>query len=158
MNFRNLTLAGRIRAELKEFKKVVQRAPIAWKRAQDSADDLYLDSVALNLHAFYSGVERLFEFITQHIDGSRPEGGQWHQHLLQQMAIEIPKVRPAVISVATRDLLDEYRGFRHVVRNVYAFNLNPTRMQHLVENLPQTFQQVQREFIAFANFLESSGE
>lgn len=28
-----------------------------------STDDLYLDKAALNLHAFYSGVERLFELI-----------------------------------------------------------------------------------------------
>lgn len=158
MNRQHLTLAGRIRAELTEIERVVQRAPIAWQRAQESLDDLYLDSAALNLHVFYSGVERLFELISQQIDQSRPDDGQWHQNLLRQMAVEIPKLRPAVISHTTRDLLDEYRGFRHVVRNVYAFNLNPSRMQHLVEGLDHTFKHVQRELIAFANLLESAGD
>jgi len=48
-----------------------------------------------------------------------PAGEHWHQLLLEQMASEIGGVRPAVISDATRQALDEYRGFRHVVRNVY---------------------------------------
>jgi len=30
---------------------------------------LYLDSAALNLHGFYSGLERLFELIARHVDG-----------------------------------------------------------------------------------------
>ncbi|MFN2131705.1 MAG: hypothetical protein ACK2VD_14340 [Anaerolineae bacterium] len=44
--------------------------------------------------------------------------------LLEQMAAEVPSVRPALISGETRQLLDEYRGFRHVVRNVYAFRFD----------------------------------
>jgi hypothetical protein len=40
------------------------------------------------------------------------------------MAVEIELVRPAVISKETRNTLDEYRGFRHIVRNVYSFNLS----------------------------------
>ncbi|WP_416672242.1 ribonuclease toxin HepT-like protein [Egbenema bharatensis] len=44
----------------------------------------------------------------------------------------IPSVRPAVLSFETRDRLDRYRGFRHVVRNVYTFNLDPEQIGLLI--------------------------
>jgi hypothetical protein len=47
-----------------------------------------------------------------------PEGGKWHQELLEQMNTELPSVRPAVLSDASYKKLDRYRRFRHVVRNV----------------------------------------
>ena len=31
---------------------------------------------------------------------------------------------------------DEYRGFRHIVRNVYAFTLHPPRIKELSDGLP----------------------
>jgi hypothetical protein len=38
-----------------------------------------------------------------------------------QMADEVLNVRPAVISEEVRQWLDDYRGFRHIVRNVYTY-------------------------------------
>ncbi len=78
----------------------------------------------------------------------------WHQMLLEQMATEIPRVRPAVISDETRAALDEYRGFRHIVRNVYTFKFDPMKVQRLIEEAPRVFYQVRAELLAFANFLE----
>jgi len=44
-----------------------------------------------------------------HVDGNRPEGKNWHQILLRQMAADIVEIRPAVISDHTRKGIDEYR-------------------------------------------------
>ena len=71
------------------------------------------------------------------------------------MAKEVPHERPAVISESTRDALDEYRGFRHVVRNVYTFKFDPTKVQKLVVNGSSVFAQVRAELLAFADFLEN---
>jgi len=49
-----------------------------------------LDGVALNLHGFYAGLERLFELIAAIVDGTVPQGANWHQILLEQMATEAP--------------------------------------------------------------------
>jgi len=132
----------------------IKRAQEGWRRAQRSADDFYLDSVALNLHGFYAGLERLFELIAATVDGTVPRGANWHQMLLEQMATEVSHVRPAVISEETRAALDEYRGFRHVVRNVYTFKFDPMKLQKLVEEVPQVLSQVRAEMLAFADFLE----
>lgn len=82
--------------------------------------------------------------------------GLCHTHFARHHDDRKHKLRPAVISHTTRDSLDEYRGFRHVVRNVYAFNLNPFRMRHLIEGLAHTFEQVEQEPIAFAKILDST--
>jgi len=48
-------LSIRIRTELVELARVLHRLGEGWQRAQRAADDDYVDSVALNLHGFYSG-------------------------------------------------------------------------------------------------------
>ena len=81
-------------------------------------------------------------------------GEAWHAELLRQMMLAVPKVRPAVLSQESGDWLDEYRKFRHRVRNIYATNLVPDRMKALVEDLPARWRRVRQELITFANFLE----
>lgn len=153
MNKRLLNLAQRISDELGELERIIERAQEGWRRSQQLSDDLYLDGVALNLHSFYSGLERLFELIATGIDGILPQGANWHRVLLEQMASEVPRARPAVISEITCEALDEYRGFRHIVRHVYTFQFDAVRVQRLVEGAPTVFAQVRSELLAFANFL-----
>lgn len=154
MSERASPLAQRIRDEFGELERLIERAQEGWRRAQRSSDDFYLDSVAMNLHGFYVGLERLFILVAGIIDEMQPGDPNWHQMILRQMAAEIPGVRPAVISAATHDVLDEYRGFRHVVRNVYTFQLDPAKVQRLVQQAPAALAQVRRELLAFADFLE----
>lgn len=89
------------------------------------------------------------------MDDTVPGGANRHQELLSQMAIEIPGVRPAVISAGLKEELEAYCGFRHIVRNVYAYHLRPEKMAPLVEKLPAVFATVEREIAAFAGFLQS---
>jgi len=154
MKERFLKLAQRISNELNELERVIQRAREGWHRSQQSSDDLYLDSVALNLHNFSGGLERLFELIATVVDGALPQGANWHQILLERMAGEVPGMRPAVISEKTRESLYEYRGFRHVVRHVYTFQFDVSKMKRLVENAPTVFRQVRSELLAFTSFIE----
>ncbi len=113
-----------------------------------------MEAAALNLHSFYSGVERVFNLIALHIDGWTPRGEAWHRELLDRMAEDIPDIRPAVISTSLVQILDEFRRFRHLVRNVYTFHLDPQRMRPLMEQLPSLWQALRTELLAFADFLE----
>lgn len=158
MNKKYLTLCGRIREELSEIKQAVDRTQGGWERAKQTGDEFYLDSVALNLHSFYTALERVFELIAAIVDQTKPQGENWHQELLRQMAVEIELVRPAVISVEIRNTLDEYRGFRHVVRNVYSFHLSNTKIEPLVNKLPNLFKDVKNELEGFLYFLEMRGK
>ncbi|GFN24291.1 hypothetical protein [Thermanaeromonas sp. C210] len=158
MKKKYLALAGRIREEIVEIKQAVDRARNGWDRYKLTGDDFYLDSVAFNLHSFYTGLERIFELIAVNVEQSKPEGENWHQELLRQMAVEIELIRPPVISRETRISLDEYRGFRHVVRNVYTFHLSPARIEPLLDNLPRVFDRAKKEMECFLSFLEARGQ
>lgn len=148
-------LAERIRQDLGELSLVLARLLEAWQRAGRSGDDFYLDSVALNLHGFYSGIERIFERLAETLDNNVPAGANWHRVLLAQMSQQVAGIRPAVISQPTVQRLDEYRGFRHVVRNVYTFHFEPAKLEKLVLGAQDTFDQVKAELLAFADFLEA---
>lgn len=150
--------AQRIREELVQIEKVVERTLRAWQFFQTSSDELYTDSVALNLHGFYNGLELLFEMIVTTIDETQLQGAKWHQTLLAQMLVEIPNLRPAVLSEDSRRILNNYRGFRHVVRHTYALQFDAEQLQPLVEKLPEVFTQVRSELLTFATFLESRDE
>lgn len=154
---RLLPLAQRIRGEMPDLERLVQRAQEGWRRAQQSSDDFYVDSVALNLHGLYGGLERLFTLIAASVDGTRPVGANWHQLLLQQMAVEVSGVRPAVISQAIYETLEDYRAFRHLVRNIYTFHFDPVRVGRLVQQAPALLDEASRELLAFADFLEQRG-
>jgi hypothetical protein len=147
-------LAQRIRENLDDLEQVVDRIAAGWQRARQTNDDYYLDSVALNLHGFYSGIERIFELVGENVDGKLPQGENWHQLLLQQMAQEVPGTRPALISEKVYRQLSEFRGFRHIVRNVYTYNFDPAKMEKLVDSTPQVFAALRAELYAFASFLE----
>jgi hypothetical protein len=154
MTRKDLTLISRINEELTELERIFDRTNKAWSSSVTTGDELYLDSVALNLHGFYSCLERIFELIAKNIDQSLPTGDSWHQELLKQMMTEIKQVRPPVISRNTFLLLDEYRGFRHVVRNVYTYNLSGKKLQPLMDDLHIVFEQVRKELFEFIRLME----
>ena len=154
MSKEGAVLAAKILAEFRDLSMLIDRAVQGWERAKRNDDDYYLDGVALNLHGFYSGLERIFQRIASAIDSSVPSGANWHQDLLNQISIEVPGVRPSVISTELKEKLEEYRGFRHVVRNVYTYHLNSEKMEKLVAGLPAIQQNLEIELKGFAKFLQ----
>ena len=154
MNGEYAALAARLRASLSDLERVIARAETLSRRAQTTGDDGFWDGVALNLHGFYAGIEQIFEDIARTLEGSLPPGAAWPQALLLQMSSEVPGVRPAVVSSATRHCLDDYRSFRHIVRNVYTFNLRPARLNELVTGLRACQAALTEDLTAFAAFLD----
>jgi hypothetical protein len=143
-------LRSRIQQELAAIGETSQRAQTAWLRYNRDHEVLLLDSVALSAHAAYTGAERILLLIAEHIDGEVPQGRKWHTALVAQMAGERPGLRPAVIAGDTRGLLDQLRGFRHLVRHAYPDSLDPARVGELVTALPlldSAFARDVREFL-----------
>ena len=149
-------LVERIRGEEPDLERIVQRALRVWTQVQRSPDEpAYVDSIALNLHGFYSGLERLFELIARHIDRALPTSETWHRDLLDQMASDQTGIRPAVIGQDSILALDDLRRFRHLVRNVYTTNLAPDKMAGLILALPGLWSRLRAELLAFADFVEN---
>lgn len=156
MKKKYLTLAGRVKSELDDIEEIVAKINNGWEKYSKNSDELYLDSVALNLHDYYSAVERIFELIAREIDESIPQGASWHKDLLTQMSIEIKNSRPKVISKESRKIIDEYRGFRHIVRNVYTYKFSSEKIKILVGDLEEANNKLLTEIEDFIDFLEKS--
>ncbi|MBM4354991.1 MAG: hypothetical protein FJ109_14600 [Deltaproteobacteria bacterium] len=69
------------------------------------------------------------------------------------MALDIPGIRPAVLRRTTAATLDEFLRFRHLVRNVYGFELHFDRVLDLASRLEPVRLAVQADLAAFADFL-----
>lgn len=151
-----LDLITRIHQELDDLERVVSRAErgIQAARRHPEDQDLFIDSVALNMHDFYAGLERIFQKIGSTVDGNIPSGRNWHQELLQQMQMDLPTLRPPVLSTEAAQMLDEFVRFRHVVRNIYAFQFDPERVARLVNQMRPTWVQTQTDLFTFVAFLE----
>ena len=96
-------------------------------RSKTDSDDFsaYIESLALNLHSFYEGIESIFDKVLELTGEEKPSGHEWHLELIERMAMPIRQLRPEVISYQTVKNLDIYRAFRHKVRHIYGFMLVP---------------------------------
>lgn len=148
-------VSGRIRQELPPLARLAHRAETSLSDALQG-DDRYLDAAALNLDALYSGIERLLELTARQVDETLSAGANWHAELLAQMAAPVTGVRGPVISPELLGQLDRLRGFRHVVRNVYTYNLDADQISLLVHQLPETLRLLHTELNAFADFLDAA--
>jgi len=149
-------IAERIRSEIDDLEQTVDRILKVWSDMKKAPVDqsVYIDSVALNLHGFYSALEKLFELILRNIDKKTLPSKTWHQDLLKIMSQSAESVRPAVISNDTYKRLDKFLRFRHLVRNIYATNLIPQKIELLIEDLGLLWPNLRRELLSFAGFLE----
>jgi hypothetical protein len=75
-------------------------------------------------------------------------------HLSKGWARDIPGVRPPVIKDETRILLDEYRKFRHLVRNIYTFNIIPQKVIKLAKGITRSFNALKKDIKKFINLIE----
>jgi uncharacterized protein YutE (UPF0331/DUF86 family) len=148
------SLFERFNKDCQALQCILERVESAWDKYSKTSDDAYIDSVSLNLHAFYQGVENILSYILEQCGDRLPEGPDWHKDILKIAAAEIPEKRPAVISGRTLERLDDYRGFRHVIRNIYTFNISPQRVRHLVVKLPECHQQFVSEVQQFVSLFE----
>ena len=160
MSQRYYILARRIRYELDELERTQQAIKRHWLRSFTAGQDqdVYINSAALHLHSFYSGIERILRLIADVFDGGVLGGESWHTELLRQMQFEVPSVRPAALRFETVEMLEEYRKFRHLIRNIYATNILPERMEQLIDSLPIASEHISADLTAFARFLDRLAE
>ena len=107
------------------------------------------------LHDFYTGIEKIFESIAKEVDSRLPLGEEWHSELLHQMTLDIPGLRPPVITAGTEKRLREYLGFRHLFRKRYGFELDWQKLKKLLLGMAQVRSNLEREIENFFEALDS---
>ncbi|OKH17691.1 hypothetical protein [[Limnothrix rosea] IAM M-220] len=147
-------LAERLNYELEAMTQIIEQTQQFLTQSKQEQNPIYQNAltsaIAFNLHSFYTGVERIFEAIAKQIDQYQPSGSNWHKQLLNQMLTEVPDIRPAIISENTYETLDELRRFRHVVRKIYAYDLDQELILSLAEKSINVFSPFKQDIHSFA--------
>ncbi len=155
-----LTLAAEIRQELSSLAHLAEEIPVAWARGRTLPEGdrrAYVESTALRLHNYYTACERIFEKIAGEINGGLPQTPDSHLRLLRTMTVEVPGVRPRVLTPELADRLSDYLRFRHVVRNNYGFELHEERIDPLVHDLAEVSGELQDQLADLLAYLEELG-
>jgi hypothetical protein len=91
--------------------------------------------LAVNLHGWYTAFEAGLERVARLLDESVPGGPSWHLDLIDQMRIDVPGLRPALVPSASLGPLHELRKFRHFFRNAYVLDLDPSKVRDRARDL-----------------------
>jgi hypothetical protein len=91
-------------------------------------------AVAYLLHNVYCALENAFEQISRTFENHITDPAQWHRELLAKMFLEIPTIRAAVLPGDLRGFLNDLRGFRHLFRHSYDFQLDAEKLNRLARD------------------------
>jgi len=161
MTVKYLVLIEEIRQELEALVEIIAHieAGLAdYQKADEDNKSYIIDSLALSLQSFYTGCENLFRRIAASVDGELPAGERWHADLLDQMSIELPEIRPKVITEDTKQKLRELLGFRHTIRNIYIFDIASEPVITLASTVSTFLGQLKMDLENFSEFLKQVGK
>ena len=131
---------------ISEILQDIEEVPIKYRKGQEAL-------LTQNVVNFYIGLENIFKRIAEEIDMMVPQGKDWHQDLLHQMAAT-HALRPPVISNETVETLIQLLKFRHLVRNIYGFE---SELEGIIENAQRVcgiYEILSTELKVFIEWLE----
>ena len=156
---RFVRLAAAVRQQREQVARIVAEGREALADFADREPPLReLRGIGAILHDFYTGIEHLFEKIAPELNGGLPAGEAWHRELLENMTLELPGIRPPLLSAETAQELAEFLRFRHLFRNLYSFELEWPRLRELLEQLPLAWSAVEADLDRFTAFLDAAAE
>jgi len=125
------TLSAVIESDIKAVETMTHRLNgIAASLDPESFTELA--GAAYLLHNIYNALENSFEQISRSFENHVNDASKWHKELLSKMFLDIPGIRPAVFVQNHRGILNELRGFRHVFRHSYDFEIDPQKLQIVI--------------------------
>jgi len=145
--------AARLLAEIESERGHLERAVADIASRRPATDETTTYALALLLMNYYTGAERIFQRIATLLGGLPPAGDRWHAQLLEDMALAIQTVRPAVLQKETAERLAMLLRFRHAIRNLYAWTIRRTDMDVHLAALSETHQRLRNDLDAFKTFL-----
>jgi uncharacterized protein YutE (UPF0331/DUF86 family) len=111
--------------------------------------------LAYNLHNLYNAFEDLFREIAKIFENEIENLDYYHKELLKRMTIEISGIRPKILSKESYAILDELRGFRHIFRHAYTYEIIPEKIEFLKDKLLRNWDLIKRDLYNFKSWLKS---
>lgn len=128
----------RLASQLDEDGRALDRLAEAVRKLSVGSTDPELEwlrvrALTFELERWYSAVEAVLERALRALDGSVPDGKRWHDELLRTAAVEVPGLRPPLISAEAVDALREVMCFRYFARHGYDREPNVQRTDELAQ-------------------------
>ncbi|MCX7667855.1 MAG: hypothetical protein N2Z84_02870 [Atribacterota bacterium] len=143
-------LLGYLNNQMEIFHRLL--ALIERKGTGTEEETVYLGYL---LHNLYCALEDLFREIAKTFENTVEEDPlRFHRQLLKRMSLEVPRIRPRVLTPESYEILDELRGFRHIFRHSYAYSLSPEKVLHLKEKIGTHWNTVEQDLLKWKEFLE----
>jgi len=140
-----------IQKDLEELGKLAAGLP----RLQAQREDLAMnEQAALTLLRFYGVCEHLLMLIDREVRNRRNRHVDWHSRLVQESEVELPGLRPAILTTASRRLLQKLLAFRNLERNIYGYMPAPYVIEKLSDLVLAQQPQLSEEFLWFLSFLQ----
>ena len=114
--------------------------------------------VGYYLHNLYMAFEHIFERVAETFENQIADKSQWHAQLLRRMSLDIPELRPHLVSDEAYECLDELRRFRHVFRSAYTVKLDADRLKLAVNRARRLRELYPSELSRFQVFLDQMAQ
>jgi hypothetical protein len=90
-----------------------------------------LEACAYVLARLYNILEKVLERICRGFENHFDKRDDYHERLIQRLALVLPGIRPAFIPKDSVRAVRELKGFRHVVRHAYDLEFREERIKEL---------------------------
>ncbi len=113
-------------------------------------------ATAEGVRSVYSGLEKIMEAIANEVDHyDPPRSDNWHEKLIDQLAVSIDGIRGPLLGEGTRAVLHELRKFRHVIHHNYAQSLETSKVFENYERVKKAVPAFKRDYKRLADALQT---
>jgi hypothetical protein len=106
------------------------------------------------LHNLYCAYEDLFQEVARTFENRLEDPARYHRELLKRMRLEVPGIRPRLLSTESFNILNELRGFRHIFRHAYSYELAAEKVAALKEKVAAGWESINSDLSFFVDFLK----
>jgi hypothetical protein len=120
----------------------------------EPVDDDKLVHSAYLLHNLYSAYEEIFKEISYTFENNIEGRLNFHKNLLIRLKMDIPGIRPRLLSESGYSVLGELMGFRHVFRHAYNYDLAPDKLMNIRQKVLESKTSLNQDIEEFKKFLQ----
>jgi uncharacterized protein YutE (UPF0331/DUF86 family) len=142
-------LLGYLRTQKELINKLLEGI-----KTGDTSNETTTIHLAYLLHNLYCALEDLFLEIMRTFENRIEDPAKYHREILKRMIIEIPKIRPRILSKESYQMLDELRGFRHIFRHSYTYSLSSDKVRNLKQSLLAAWDGIEKDIFDLERFLQ----
>ncbi len=113
---------------------------------------------ALKIQQFYTALEGLFKQISKAFENHIENMSQFHKEILPRMSLDIPKIRPAVLSSQSCVFLNKIRSFRHFIWHAYDCELAEEQLALIQQKLKGEYSLVEKDLQKFRAYIKKLSE